>query len=84
MSKYGDSRITQPSKTEKKDLLRVKGGKNSIVLLGELDIDELRKFQLSGNIMQFGNDRFKMTPPDFDMKIVQQKKDGTLWGNLIL
>jgi len=40
-SKYGDSRITIPDKTEQKDLIKVKGGKNSAILVGELDFEKL-------------------------------------------
>ncbi|TCP25204.1 reverse transcriptase (RNA-dependent DNA polymerase) [Tenacibaculum skagerrakense] len=64
-SDFGDSRITKPSKTEAKDILRLKGGENSIVLLGKIDIKKLREFQktrISGQDTKI----FKNTPPDFD------------------
>lgn len=65
-SQYGDSRITLPSKTESKDLLKVEGGKNSMVLTDVLDISALRNFQLQGNLSQI-NDKtnklnLKLTP----------------------
>ena len=44
-SDYGDSRITQPTKTEKKDILRTKGGANAAVLVGKIVIANLRVFQ---------------------------------------
>ena len=44
-SDYGDSRITQPTKTEKKDILRTKGGANAAVLVGKIEIAKLREFQ---------------------------------------
>lgn len=82
MSKYGDSRITQPTKTEKKDILRVKGGKNSIVLIDEIDVAGLRDFQLLGNMTQKELKDFKVTPPNFENKIVQLKKDKKLWNEI--
>lgn len=82
ISKYGDSRITQPSKTEKKDILRIKGGNNATVLVEEVDIKKLRDFQLLGNIEQRNRGDFKVTSPDFDMSIVEQKNKGMLWANI--
>ena len=43
-SNYGDSRITMPSKTEEKDIMRTKGGKNSTILVDEIDIKKLGNF----------------------------------------
>ena len=82
MAKYGDSRITQPTRTEKKDIIKVKGGKNSIILVDEIDLKSFRDFQLMGNLLQQQSKAFKVTPPDFDYKIVQDKKDKKLWGRL--
>ncbi len=84
MAKYGDSRITQPTRTERKDILRVKGGKNPIILTDEIDIKGLRDFQLLGNILQKESGKFKPTPPDFDYETVQLKKDKKLWDKLII
>ena len=86
-AQYGDSRITQPSKTEKKDILKVKGGKNPAVLVDAIDIKTLREFQLKGNALQIimGKDAlYKPTPPDFRYKIVEDKLLGKLWDNLKL
>ena len=72
-SKYGDSRITMPSKTENKDKLKVKGGNNTSLLVDDMDFSELRKFQYKGILLQTkGNNpkSFKQTPPDFDYGIV--------------
>lgn len=82
MSRYGDSRITQPTKTENKDIIRVKGGKNSIILVDEIDLKSLRNFQLKGNLLQKQSKEFKVTPPDFNYKIVQDKKDKKLWDRI--
>ena len=72
-SNYGDSRITQPSKTEEKDIIRTKGGINNTILIGEIDIDKLRDFQLKEYTLQKRDMRFKPTPPDFNTDIVIKK-----------
>jgi hypothetical protein len=69
-SDFGDSRITAPSKTETKDILRLKGGENSVVLLGKLDVKNLRDFQktrVSGQDTAI----FKNIPPNFDYSNVE-------------
>ena len=71
-SDYGDSRITQPTKTEIKDIAKIKGGQNVYLVIDEIDIKKLRKFQ-SHTIV--GQDRLrnkkkctlKHTPPNFNM-----------------
>lgn len=72
-SGYGDSRITQPSKTVTKDILKVKGGKNSTVLIGELNVKKLREFQLKNYELQKDDSSFKPTPPNYDKEIVMKK-----------
>jgi hypothetical protein len=75
-SQYGDSRAVLPSKTEKKDLLRVKGGDNVTVLTAKLPIKELRQFQLLEYELQKERQtayRFKPTPPDFDRNEVKRR-----------
>ena len=42
-SKYGDSRITGPYNSMFKDLIQVKGGENDVLLMGSIDLDELRQ-----------------------------------------
>lgn len=85
-SDYGDSRITKPSKTESKDLLKVKGGKNTTVMVDEIDVEMLRAYQLKGNLLQSkqtDNAQFKMTPPDYDCEITKLRQRGELWDYLI-
>ena len=60
-SQYGGSCILQPSKTEKKVLLYVKGGDNCSILSSDLDIGKLRLFHY-----QSDGDDFKPLPPGFD------------------
>lgn len=79
---YGDSRITQPSNTETRDILRTKGGINKTVLVEDVNIDQLRDFQRKEFELQRDEGSFKPTPPLFDIKILEQKINGTLWDNL--
>lgn len=81
-SNYGDSRITKPSKTENKDIIRTKGGINSTVLIDRIDIKALREHQFKEYELQKALNTFKPTPPDFDKKIVQQKMKRKLWKQL--
>lgn len=75
-SNYGDSRITQPSKTEQKDVIRTKGGINSTILVDNIDIDKLREFQLQEYTLQKRNINFKVTPPNFNADIIMKKIKG--------
>ncbi len=84
-SKYGDSRITMPSKTENKDKLKVKGGKNTSLLVDDINFSELRRFQYKGVLLQAKDNTssaFKQTPPDFDYGIVRDKINGQLWERI--
>ena len=71
-SEYGDSRITQPKRTEERDLLMVKGGTNKTLLIGEIDIQTLREFQIMDYTLQKGG-QYKPTPPGTDKNIVRKK-----------
>lgn len=73
-SDYGDSRITQPSKTEIMNLVRTKGGYNNTFLSEYLDIHKLRKFQKM-TICGQNNSKmdFKNTPPNFDSSEVDKR-----------
>lgn len=44
-SKYGDSRITGPYKTDLKDILKIKGGENEILIVGKLELKQLQDFR---------------------------------------
>jgi len=71
-SQFGDSRITQPTKSEERNLISVKGGLNQSVLIGEIDIQKLREFQIKNyNLQKSGV--FKPTPPGIDINIIRQK-----------
>jgi len=71
-SEYGDSRITQPKRTEERDMLIVKGGKNQALLLEEIDIHALREFQIKDYSLQ-KKGRFKPTPPGIDREVIRDK-----------
>lgn len=81
-SDYGDSRIMRPSKTENKDIVRTKGGKNNTILTDHINFDELRKFQVKGYELQKDDKKFKPIPPQFDYKKVRKKIQGVLWEEL--
>lgn len=72
-SDFGDSRITKPTKTEDKDIIRTKGGINSSILVGTIDINALRDFQIKEYNLQSKDFRFKVTPPDFNRDVVMKK-----------
>lgn len=82
-SDYGDSRITQPTKTEKKDILRTKGGANAAVLVGKIEIAKLREFQAKTYELQKDDSTYKPTPPNFNSKIAYQKSTGQLSADTI-
>lgn len=75
---YGDSRVTKPSKTETKDILRTKGGEEASVLVGTIDIAALRDFQIKEYELQRDDHRFKPTPPQFNKDIALRKILGDL------
>lgn len=77
-SDYGDSRITFPTKTEMKDILKTKGGMNDTILVGTIDIERLREFQLKEYNLQKMDHAFKPTPPLFDKEVVRAKIRGKL------
>jgi hypothetical protein len=66
-SDFGDTRITLPKKSEQRDYIKVKGGENISLVIGELDIKSLRNFQKLNHTDQKEDDSFKLTPPNFKM-----------------
>lgn len=78
-SEYGDSRITKPSKTENKDILRIKGGSNATAHVGTIDLEQLREFQMKAYSGQKEDKTFKPTPPDFDYKGAYERRKGTMF-----
>lgn len=66
-SHFGDSRITQPAKSYKKDIVRIKGGINTTIITGIIDVTELRKFQNKNFDLQKDHEYLKPTPPQFKL-----------------
>lgn len=81
-SEYGDSCIIKPSKTELKSVIRTKGGKNNTVLIGEVDIDKLRQFQIKEYELQKDDKQFKATPPQYNRQNVYKKLKGYLYEEI--
>ncbi|MBK9249128.1 MAG: hypothetical protein IPM69_13695 [Ignavibacteria bacterium] len=74
-SEFGDSRITLPSKSESKNQIQIKGGENDTILISEIDIAKLRRFQYKKYDKQKEDKSFKPTPPDFNRKNVKKRMD---------
>lgn len=74
-SQFGDSRLTQPTDSAKKDLLKLKGGNNNTVLVEEMNIQLLRDFQLKHfeRIKADNDTSFKPLPPDWDRTFVKKR-----------
>ena len=77
----GDSRVLRPTKSEKRDIVKTKGGKNPCILAADIDIEKLRSFQRLGPDLQRNGD-FKATPPDYNADFLQHRRAGTLFQAL--
>lgn len=75
----GDSRVLQPTKSELRDIIKTKGGKNPCILAADINVAALRQFQSLHYSLQKDSGGFKPTPPDFDREILKRKQDGTLF-----
>lgn len=78
-SDYGDSRVMLPTKTEKRDLIKTKGGNNHTVLVDQINLNSLREYQRKEYELQREESEFKPTPPHFDPSIPERKQNGILW-----
>lgn len=67
-SDYGDSRITQPAESNRKDILKIKGGNNISLTTDTISIENLREFQKMNYTLQEKSKLFKFTPPNFVQK----------------
>lgn len=72
-AQFGDSRVVSPSKTEKLNPLRMKGGDNQTFLTMQLPLQLLRSHQLKQYGLQKDSQEYKPTPPDFDSKKVESR-----------
>lgn len=77
-SQYGDTRITQPTMSATKDILKLKGGANDTILSESINITKLRNFQFKlYELTKHDGDRsFKPLPPDWDRKAVEKRMKG--------
>jgi len=64
-SKFGDSRLVSPSKTDSMNPLRIKGGDNLTFMTSSLNLKGLRSHQRKGYGLQKESKEFKPTPPQF-------------------
>jgi hypothetical protein len=71
-----------PCATEKRDLIKTKGGKNNTILVDTIDISALRNFQRMEYELQHELKSFKPTPPNFDTAMVKRKQNKELWAYL--
>ena len=73
-SQFGDSKIIAPKKSDEMTILNIKGGDDNI-LIGEVNIEELREFQRKETLYLEDKDKiFKTLPPDFDKNVPRLKK----------
>jgi hypothetical protein len=74
-SQFGDSRLTQPTESARKDLMKLKGGENDTILVEEIKIGLLREFQLKHfeRIRADKDETFKPMPPDWDRSMVNKR-----------
>ncbi|MGL1903678.1 MAG: hypothetical protein OCC49_16190 [Fibrobacterales bacterium] len=70
-SQYGGSCVLQPTKTESKLLIYVKGGENHCILTTQLNIQPLRDFQYLSHQRQ--DPPFKPLPPGYDCNKVLRR-----------
>ena len=75
----GDSRVLRPSRSDLRDIIKTKGGKNPCILAADIDIKALREFQRVDYILQRDDRFFKPTPPKLDREILKRKREGTLF-----
>lgn len=77
-SDFGDSRILQPSSSIDRNILQIKGGENSSIIVGKLKINDLREFQRKDHYLQKEDGSFKPTPPDFKVENVEKRINNDL------
>jgi hypothetical protein len=76
-AKYGDNRIYQPTSSIESDIVKIKGGENSTILVGSIDIEAFREFQIQlsdyTHTVTQKKKAFKPVPPDFDRNEVLKR-----------
>ncbi len=64
-SQYGDTRLTQPVESARKDILKLKGGSNDAILTAKINLSTLREFQRQKFSITHHKGDYKPLPPDF-------------------
>ena len=75
-SHFGDSRVVQPTRSETKDILKVKGGDFPLVLVCTIAVGEIREFQRLGYNLQLsaeGGNRFKPVPACYEWQWAERR-----------
>lgn len=80
---YGECKILQPSQKNMMVKACISGGISDNLLVEEINIETLRKFQSLNYILQEENHNFKLTPPGLDPEAVKARKENKLNEYLI-
>lgn len=72
---YGECCVIQPTSKESMILGNIKGGINDNLMVVEINIESLRKFQLLNLVGQKDNGFYKQTPPELDPDKVKARID---------
>lgn len=72
-SQYGDTRLTQPVESARKDIMRLKGGINDALLVSKINIKKLREFQRQKFSITHNKNEFKPLPPDYNLEDVLRR-----------
>lgn len=78
-SQYGESRVVRPTKTDRRDKARIKGGTVKghpfTLSVSDIDIKNLRKFQILTFAAQkdIPDNNFKPTPPDYPIEDTKRR-----------
>ena len=72
-SRFGDSRVVSPSKSDSMNPLRIKGGDNLTFMTMSLNLKALRTHQRKGYGLQKESKEFKPTPPEFPKHGVRER-----------
>lgn len=75
-SEYGDNRLTRPAKTIYKNLIRLDGGENDLVIIATIDLKEFREHLEVRYDIQKDAKVYKPSPPNFDQEKVKRRIRG--------
>lgn len=75
-SQFGDNRIRRPAKSYYKNLARVDGGDNDLIIISKIDFKEIREHQIKKYTLQKDDKVYKPSPPNFEVKFVHKRIKG--------